>query len=323
METFGFAQGHRRKIASMRISPLVLLLIAMLGCGSGTEPAKTPAESSVAKTPAESGSGTEPAKPAKDASANDDDQSNGSVAPLQLRLISNDDGTLKQIALNQQNFGNNEDSFRKLELEVEQIVKGGEKTRALKRQVDIAADQRLRFEFVHKAISIRAGHRDEKTKSWTSRFTNIRLITPDAALSGGVPHSFPVYVPLRKDTDTNELQLPAIKVHLSANEDGALNRLTLGQRNLGNDPKAFLRLSREILNLIGRPGNPLTKEVAVSIEGDAGLRYQHVIEAIKACNGRSLQIGDVYRWTVYIERFQFADIGDQSTERPHSKRLRP
>jgi hypothetical protein len=32
METFGFAQGHRTKVASMRISPLVLLLFAMIGC---------------------------------------------------------------------------------------------------------------------------------------------------------------------------------------------------------------------------------------------------------------------------------------------------
>jgi formylglycine-generating enzyme required for sulfatase activity len=45
MKTFGFAQGHREKVASMRISPIVLLLFAMLGCGSGSEPAKTPAGS--------------------------------------------------------------------------------------------------------------------------------------------------------------------------------------------------------------------------------------------------------------------------------------
>ena len=45
MKTFGFAQGHREKGASMRISPIVLLLFAMLGCGSGSEPAKTPAGS--------------------------------------------------------------------------------------------------------------------------------------------------------------------------------------------------------------------------------------------------------------------------------------
>jgi len=45
MKTFGFSQGHREKVASMRISPIVLLLFAMLGCGSGSEPAKTPAES--------------------------------------------------------------------------------------------------------------------------------------------------------------------------------------------------------------------------------------------------------------------------------------
>ena len=256
----------------MRHMLLVLLLVAMTGCGPDTKPEEQSA------APAETSSGSDepsavPAKRVKDGSANDADQPNGSVAPLQLRLISNDDGTLKQIALNQQNFGNNEDSFRKLELEVEQIVKGGEKTRVLKRQVDIAADQRLRFKFVHEAISICAGHRDEKTKSWTSRFTNIRLITPDAALPGGVPRSFPVYVPLRKDTDANELLLPVIKVHLSANEDGTLRRLTLGQRNQGNDPEAFKRLNRGILNIIA--GNPLTKEMAVSIEGDPGLRYQH------------------------------------------------
>jgi formylglycine-generating enzyme required for sulfatase activity len=55
METFGFAQGHRRKVASMRISPVVLLLFAMLGCGSGTEPAKTPDAATVKKqmTPAQ------------------------------------------------------------------------------------------------------------------------------------------------------------------------------------------------------------------------------------------------------------------------------
>ena len=39
-----FLQGHRRNVANVGISPLVLLLFAMLGCGSGTEPAKTPAQ---------------------------------------------------------------------------------------------------------------------------------------------------------------------------------------------------------------------------------------------------------------------------------------
>ena len=35
----------------MRISPLVLLLFAMLGCGSGTQPAKPPAKAATPKTP--------------------------------------------------------------------------------------------------------------------------------------------------------------------------------------------------------------------------------------------------------------------------------
>ncbi len=40
-----FFQGHRGEVTTMRISPIVLLLFAMLGCDSGTQPAKPHAES--------------------------------------------------------------------------------------------------------------------------------------------------------------------------------------------------------------------------------------------------------------------------------------
>ncbi|MEO2017431.1 MAG: formylglycine-generating enzyme family protein [Fuerstiella sp.] len=55
MKTFGFSQGHREKVAIVRISPLVLLLFAMLGCGSRTDPAKPPDAATVKKhmTPAQ------------------------------------------------------------------------------------------------------------------------------------------------------------------------------------------------------------------------------------------------------------------------------
>jgi hypothetical protein len=43
METFGFSQSHRRKVASMRFSPIVLPLFKILGCDSGTQLAKPPA----------------------------------------------------------------------------------------------------------------------------------------------------------------------------------------------------------------------------------------------------------------------------------------
>ena len=269
----------------MRHLLLAVLLVAMTGCGSDTKP---------------------------------EEQPDGSATPIQLHLISNDDGTLKQIALNQQNYGNIEDSFRKiereLELKVEQIVKGEETQQAFENilaspswQVDIAADQRLRFEYVHRAIAICAGHRDEKTGNWTSRFTKIRLITPDSALSTGVPHGFPVYVPLREGRNTDEIQLPDIKVQLQANPDGTLAGLLLGATSLGNDQDSFRTLNVEIFKLITAAGADLAKEIAVSINGDAGLRYQHVIEAIQACSGK---VGPDGRWVDYVERIQFVDIGD-------------
>jgi len=46
----------------MRISPFVLLLFAMLGCGSGTEPAKTPPEQPVKPDAASGGNQTQPQK---------------------------------------------------------------------------------------------------------------------------------------------------------------------------------------------------------------------------------------------------------------------
>jgi formylglycine-generating enzyme required for sulfatase activity len=63
MKTFGFAQGHRGKVAIMRISPLVLLLLfAMVGCDPETEPAKTPPEQPVKPDAASGGNQTQPQK---------------------------------------------------------------------------------------------------------------------------------------------------------------------------------------------------------------------------------------------------------------------
>ena len=106
---------------------------------------------------------------------------------------------------------------------------------------------------------------------------------------------------------TDDIQLPDIKVKLQANPDGSLAGLYLGQQALGNDQNSFRQLNNEIFKMISAAGADLAKEIAVSINGDAGLRYQHVIEAIQACSGK---VGPDGRWVDYVERIQFVDIGD-------------
>ena len=63
-------------------------------------------------------------------------------------------------------------------------------------------------------------------------------------------------------------------------------RLTLGSKNLGNDDLAFERLNKEILQIIGRPGNPLTKDIEVEIDADYETQYKYVVKAISKCTGQ-------------------------------------
>lgn len=76
------------------------------------------------------------------------------------------------------------------------------------------------------------------------------------------------------------------KVKLRANPDGTLAGVYLGSRPLGNDADAFRRLNIEILRLIGSPDNPLAEDMAVEIDADYNLHFQHVISAVGACTGR-------------------------------------
>ena len=81
-------------------------------------------------------------------------------------------------------------------------------------------------------------------------------------------------------------------------------QLTLGSRNLGNDEMAFERLNKEILKIIGRPGNPLAKDIEVEIDADYETQYKYVVKAISKCTGRldpgSKQVAR------YVEKIKFA-----------------
>lgn len=104
-------------------------------------------------------------------------------------------------------------------------------------------------------------------------------------------------------TSSDEIPLPDIKVKLRANPDGSLAGLFFGSRNLGVGPGAFEQLNTEILKLIGRPGDPITKDMAVEIDADYDLHFSNVINAVGACTGRvDKRSGNIVK---YIEKIKF------------------
>jgi hypothetical protein len=101
-----------------------------------------------------------------------------------------------------------------------------------------------------------------------------------------------------------EVNLPDIQVRLRSKTDGTLHQLLLGGQNLGNGDAAFQRLNKEILKIIGRPGNPLVRDIHVVIDPDFETEYSSVVNAVAACAGRiDRTTGTFVR---YIEIIRFA-----------------
>lgn len=98
--------------------------------------------------------------------------------------------------------------------------------------------------------------------------------------------------------------IPEIRVGLKSDRDGNLVQLTLGEVNLGNDGLAFERLNGEILKIIGRPGNPLAHDVAVTIDADYECQYKYIVKAISRCTGR--YDPTTQQITRYVEKIKFA-----------------
>lgn len=126
---------------------------------------------------------------------------------------------------------------------------------------------------------------------------NLKIVAPE----GNFNINLPISAPSNAQTDVS---LPDIKVGLRSDQDGNLTQLTLGGNNLGNNEAAFDRLNKEILTLIGRPGNPLTKEIEVELDADYECQYKYVVKAISRCTGRfDPQTQQVAR---YVEKIKFA-----------------
>ena len=126
---------------------------------------------------------------------------------------------------------------------------------------------------------------------------NLKIVAPE----GNFNINMPIGAPTASAAEQN---LPDIKVGLHSDREGNLTQITFGSKNLGNDNAAFERLNKEILTIIGRPGNPLTKEVEVEIDADYETQYKYVVKAISKCTGRfdpgTKQIAR------YVEKIKFA-----------------
>ena len=127
---------------------------------------------------------------------------------------------------------------------------------------------------------------------------NLKIVAPEGNFNINLPITAP------SQNQNQDVNLPDIKVGLRSDRDGNLTQLTLGSKNLGNDDAAFDRLNKEILQIIGRPGNPLTKDVEVEIDADYEVHYRFVVKAISKCTGRmDAQTKQIAR---YVEKIKFA-----------------
>ena len=126
---------------------------------------------------------------------------------------------------------------------------------------------------------------------------NLKIVSPE----GNFNINMPIGAPSAAAAEQNH---PDIKVRMVSDRQGNLLQLTLGSKNLGNDEMAFERLNHEILKIIGRPGNPLAKDIEVEIDADYETQYKYVVKAISKCTGRldpgSKQVAR------YVEKIKFA-----------------
>ncbi len=106
-------------------------------------------------------------------------------------------------------------------------------------------------------------------------------------------------------TETPPDQIPALTLHMTADADGLLASLKLGERPFTDDANgsAFDKLRGHIIGLVNDEGGPGTaSEQEVELDCDYDLQYQHVIEAITAISGY-IKNGQRYK---LIERIRFS-----------------
>jgi hypothetical protein len=111
---------------------------------------------------------------------------------------------------------------------------------------------------------------------------------------------------LSKKVPAPDMMLPDILVTLKSVAGEVAADVILGSRNVGRGDTGFRRLNQEILKLIGRAGNPLTRYMQVIVSADDDVRYAHMRQAIRAVNGRDERSGG---WVPYVRNIAWSGVG--------------
>ena len=99
---------------------------------------------------------------------------------------------------------------------------------------------------------------------------------------------------------TTSPDIPPFKVRLTANANGDINTISIGERALAS----FEGLHQHIINIVGDPrtGNTGASEAEVEIDADYNLKYENVIRAVTAVSGVKTEDGHVVK---LIEKIKF------------------
>lgn len=203
-----------------------------------------------------------------------------------LKLAAKDGGEV-EISWNDRVLGTGGDGLKRLLSRLDAIAESADE-RGPTSPVMLSIDRRLDWETV--STILKEG----------------RKRVPLALAVGGKEQ---VIAPRESPPPDGDIRLPPITVRLKGTPAGELAAVELGRRGLGNDAHAFDRLNTEILKIIGRPGNPLTKDMQAVLHIDGALRMEWVLPAIEACAGR--EDPKTRRWVQYLNRIQFAEFVEE------------
>ena len=113
---------------------------------------------------------------------------------------------------------------------------------------------------------------------------------------------FNIKMPLAAASAPSETPpLPPIKVRLTANADGSLGGIRMGEQGMDS----FAALNNAIMGIVGTAAGPSEEESPYEVELDAdyNLHYENVVAAITAVSGHVDKNGRVVK---LVEKLKFA-----------------
>jgi biopolymer transport protein ExbD len=119
------------------------------------------------------------------------------------------------------------------------------------------------------------------------------------SVEGDFNIKMPIAAPSQAPAD--EVPLPPIRVRLTANPDGNLAAIQMGERPL----QSFSALNAQIRGIVGADTGPgsLAETAEVELDCDYDLHYQYVIAAVTAVSGYIDQAGHVVK---LIDKVKFS-----------------